>query len=62
MTQKHFNALSILQSHKDIVDKLSLVAIGSDFVDNLPSRSYRNLSIDLRCKLVDWFLYDICFH
>ena len=53
MTQKHFNALSILQSHKDIVDKLSLVARGSDFVDNLPSRSYRNLSIDLRCKLVD---------
>ena len=36
MTQKRFNALAILHSHKDIVDKLSLVAI--DFVDNLPNR------------------------
>ena len=32
---KRFNALSILHSHKDIVDKLSLVPIGNDFVDNL---------------------------
>ena len=38
MTQKRFNALAILHSHKDIVDKLSLVAIGNDFVDNLPNR------------------------
>ena len=32
---KRFNALGILHSHKDIVDKLSLVPIGNDFVDNL---------------------------
>ena len=38
MTQKRFNALAILYSHKDIVDKLSLVAIGNGFVDNLPNR------------------------
>ena len=38
ITQKRFNALAILHSHKDIVDKLSLVAIGNDFVDNLPNR------------------------
>ena len=38
MTQKRFKALAILYSHKDIVDKLSLVAIGNDFVDNLPNR------------------------
>ena len=46
MTQKCFNALAILHSHKDIVDKLSLVAIGNDFVDNLPSRrnNFRTIS------------------
>ena len=38
MTQKLFNALAILLSHKDRVDKLSQLAIGNDFVDNLPSR------------------------
>ena len=38
MAQKGFNALAILHSHKDIVHKLSLVAIGNDFVDNLPNR------------------------
>ena len=38
MTQKRFNALAILYSHKDIVDKLALVAIGNDFVENLPNR------------------------
>ena len=38
MTQTRFNALAILHSHTDIVDKLPLVAIGNDFVDNLPSR------------------------
>ena len=38
MAQKRFNALAILHSHKNIVDKLSLVAKGNDFVDNLPSR------------------------
>ena len=27
MTQKRFNSLAILHSHKDIVEKLSLVAI-----------------------------------
>ena len=32
---KRFNALGILHSHKDIVDKLSLVPTGNDFVDNL---------------------------
>ena len=32
---KRFNALGILHSHKDIVDKLSLAPIGNDFVDNL---------------------------
>ena len=32
---KRFNALGILHSHEDIVDKLSLVPIGNDFVDNL---------------------------
>ena len=38
MTQKCFKTLGNLHSHKDIVDKLSLVAIGNDFVDNLPNR------------------------
>ena len=37
-TQKRLNALAILHSHKDLVDKLSLVAIGNDFIDNLPNR------------------------
>ena len=37
MTQKRFVALAILQWHKDIVNKLSLVAIDNDFVDNLPN-------------------------
>ena len=34
MTEKRFNALAILHLHKDIVDKLSLVVIGNDFVDD----------------------------
>ena len=38
MTQKSLNALTLLDSHKDIVDKLSLVATGNEFVDNLPNR------------------------
>ena len=38
MTQKRFNALAMLYSPKDIVDKLSLVAIDNDFVDNLANR------------------------
>ena len=38
MAQKRFNALATLHSHKDIVDKLSLVAIGNDFADDLPNR------------------------
>ena len=38
VTQKRFNALTTLYSHKDIVDKLALVAIGNDFVDNLSNR------------------------
>ena len=38
MTQKCFKALAILHSHKDIIDKLSLVVIENDFVDNLPNR------------------------
>ena len=35
---RRVNALAILHSHKDIAEKLSLVAICNDFVDNLPSR------------------------
>ena len=31
----HINALTISHSHKDIVDKLLLAAIGNDFVDNI---------------------------
>ena len=38
MTQKRFNALPILHSYKDIVDKLRLVAIDNDFVDNFTNR------------------------
>ena len=37
MAQKRFNALAILLSHKDRVNKLSQLAIGNDFVDNLPN-------------------------
>ena len=44
MTQESFNALAILHSHKDILDKLSLVAICNDFVDDLPNRR-NNLGI-----------------
>ena len=44
MTKKRINALTILHSNKDIVDKLSLVAIGNDFVDNLLNRR-NNLGI-----------------
>ena len=42
--QKRFNALAILHSNKEIVEKLSLVATGNDFVDNLPIRR-NNLGI-----------------
>ena len=38
MIQKRFNTLAILHSHKDVVDNLSLVAIGNEFVDNIPNR------------------------
>ena len=38
MTQKRLNALTLLHSHKDIVDKLLLVATGNEFVDKLPNR------------------------
>ena len=55
MAQKRFNALAILHSHKHIVDKLSLVAIGNDFVDNLPNRQ-NNLGTfsdsDLQVKFI----------
>ena len=44
MTKKSINALTILRSNKDIVGKLSLVAIGNDFVDNLLNRR-NNLGI-----------------
>ena len=44
MTKKSINALTILHSNKDIVGKLSLVAIGNDFVDNLLNRR-NNLGI-----------------
>ena len=50
MTQKRFNALAILHSHKEIVKKLSLVLIGNDFVDNLPIRQ-NNLGIFSDSKL-----------
>ena len=38
MTQRRFNALAILNSTKSLVDKLPLVAVGSDFVDSQPNR------------------------
>ena len=38
MTQRRFNALAILNSTKSLVDKLPLIAVGSDFVDSQPNR------------------------
>ena len=38
MTQKQFNSLAVLNTHKEIVDKLSLVEVGNDFVDGRPNR------------------------
>ena len=60
MTQKRFNALAILHSHKDIVDKLSLVAIGNDFVDNLPNR--RNNLGTFSGSDLHYTLFECTFH
>ena len=38
VTQKRFNTLTVLHSHKDMVDELSLVAIANDFIDNFSNR------------------------
>ena len=38
MAQRRFNALAILNSNKRLVDKLPLVKVASDFVDNCPNR------------------------
>ena len=38
MTQKRFNSLAVLNTHKEILDELSLVEVGNDFVDGRPTR------------------------
>ena len=38
MTQKRFNSLAVLNTHKDILGELSLVEVGNDFVDGRPRR------------------------
>ena len=38
MTQKRFNFLAVLNTHKEILDELSLVEVGNDFVDGRPNR------------------------
>ena len=36
--QKRFNSLVVLNTHKEILDELSLVEVGNDFVDGRPTR------------------------
>ena len=38
MTQKQFNSLAVLNTHKEILDELSLLEVGNDFVDGRPNR------------------------
>ena len=38
MTQKRLNSLAVLNTHKEIVDKLSLVEVENGFVDGRPNR------------------------
>ena len=52
MTHKRFDSLAVLNTHKEILDELSLVEVGNDFVDGRPNR--RNefgvfLETDLNC-------------
>ena len=38
MTTKRFNALAILNSNKDLTDKLDLMDIGNEFISNNDER------------------------
>ena len=38
MSQKRFNALAILSSHKEVTDKMSIIDVANEFVDAKPSR------------------------
>ena len=41
-----------------IIQSMTYVVINCKPIVNQCSPSYRNQSIDLRCKSIDWFLYD----
>ena len=38
MSQKRFNALAILSSHKEVTDKMSIIDVANEFVDAKPNR------------------------
>ena len=38
VTQKRLNSLAFLNTHKEILDELSLLEVGNDFVDGRPNR------------------------
>ena len=38
MSQKRFNALAILSSHKEVTDKMSIINVANEFVDAKPNR------------------------
>ena len=38
LTQKRFNSLAVLNTHKEILDELSLAVVGNDFVDGQRNR------------------------
>ena len=38
MAQERFNSLAVLNTHKEILAKLSLLEVGNDFVDGRTNR------------------------
>ena len=55
MTQKRFNSLAVLNTHKEILDELSLVEVGNDIVDGRPNR-WNEFGVFLRLI----YLYEKC--
>ena len=40
MSQKRYNALSVLNEHKEILDKISLIEVGNRFIATQDKRKY----------------------
>ena len=56
MTQKRFNSLVVLNTHKDILDELSLVEVRNDFVDRRQNRR-NEFGVSLETDLSLWKMF-----